>query len=171
MSNKKLRIFSSLIALEEKKYGGVPAGSQLLRHGRYDVSPYVSFYSQRYREYFYGILNSSLYYYSSLTLVLTLYHPRLIYGVVTPEQHTCLLAFPFLSRQVNGINLMADPEGFEPSPAGSVPLTDLESAVVAVQLRVYKGLITVQPEPHQTIKILLNTSNRVGISVGSEVEK
>ena len=36
------------------------------------------------------------------------------------------------------VSIVADPEGFEPSPAGSVPLTDLESAVVAVQLRVYR---------------------------------
>ena len=36
------------------------------------------------------------------------------------------------------LQVMAAPEGFEPSPAGSTPLTDLESAVVAIQLRGYK---------------------------------
>ena len=49
----------------------------------------------------------------------------------------------------------ADPEGFEPSPAGSVPLTDLESAVVAVQLRVYEGLIRLSPKPYLPSKGIL----------------
>lgn len=51
--------------------------------------------------------------------------------------------------------LLADPEGFEPSPAGSVPLTDLESAVVAVQLRVYEGLIRLSPKPYLPSKGIL----------------